>query len=194
MKSVELIKYLTELSRKHEKRVFKLRELSIYAKAGAEATAMGLLRLKKKGIVDRVGALWINLLDPPTLEEVALTLCSPSYISFENALFKRNVLSQSPRGMLSLVTTKRSGRYETPMGNIEYIHIQPQLFFGYDKTRVAYPEKAVLDLIYIRTKKGLGPSPPVTIYWEEFSRSRLKQWGKKFPAFVLKFAFAKVKI
>lgn len=186
MKSIELIKYLTELSRKHKKRIFKLGELSTYAKTGPEATAMALLRLKKKGIIDRVGTLWINLLDPPSLEEIALTLCSPSYISFENALFQRNILSQSPRGMLSLVTTKRSGRYETPMGNIEYIHLQPQLFFGYDKARVAYPEKAILDLIYIRTKKGLDLLPPVTIYWEELNKRRLKQWGKKFPAFVLK--------
>lgn len=187
MKGVELIKYLAELAHQHSKKVFRLRELSIFAKTGVEATAMCLLRLKKKGIVDRVGSLWMNLLDPPALEEVALTLCSPSYISFENALFKRNVLSQSPRGLLSLVTTKRSGRYETPMGNIESVHMKPQLFFGYDKTRVAHPEKALLDMIYIRTKKGLDPLPPVTLYWEEFNRSRLKQWGKKFPPFVLKF-------
>lgn len=188
MKSVELIKYLTELSHQHSKKVFKLRELSIFSKTGVEATAMGLLRLKKKGIVDRVGSLWMNLLDPPEIEDVGLTLCSPSYISFENALFKKGGLSQSPRGILSLATTKRSARYKTPVGNIEYIHLQPRLFFGYDKMRVAHSEKAILDMIYIRTKKGLDPLPPVTLYWEEFNRSRLKQWGKKFPAFVLKYA------
>lgn len=186
MKSIELIKYITELSRVHQKRIFKLRELSTYAQAPSAATAMALLRLKKKKIVERIGSWWINLLNPPSLEEIGLTLRAPSYISFENALFKKTILSQSPRGQLSLVTTQRPVRYETSLGNVEYIHIQPKLFFGYDPSRIAYPEKALLDLIYIRIKKGWDPLPSVTIYWEELKKKRLKQWAKKFPPFVSK--------
>lgn len=186
MKSVVLIKYLTELSHQHQKRMVKLKELSVYVQARPEAIAMTLLRLKKKKIVERVSSWWINLLDPPSLEDVGLTLCTPSYISFENALYKKNILSQSPRGQLTLATTKRPARYETSLGTIEYVHIQPKLFFGYDEQRVAHPEKALLDLIYIRTKKGLDPVPAVTFYWEELNKKRLKEWGKRFPDYVLR--------
>ena len=51
------------------------------------ATRKAMLRLEKKGYVTRVGRnLYANRLGHPTLEELAMILSPPCYISFESAL------------------------------------------------------------------------------------------------------------
>jgi len=186
MRTIELIKILSQLAKEHHKKVVTLKELSIFTNQTASAIAMALLRLKKQGCVERIGLLWINMMDRPTLEEIALAFPFPSYISFESALFRKNLLSQSPRGSLLVATTARPRHVTTPLGNIEFIHLNPKLFFGFDKNRVAHPEKALLDMVYVRKKWGLEGLPRVTFYWEELQKSRLKRFAKQFPNYIWK--------
>lgn len=181
MKTIELTKIIRKLAADHGKRVFTLRDVVACSGESAPSVAMALLRLKKHGVVDRIGSLWINMLDRPAAEEVAFSLRAASYVSFESALYEKGILSQSPRGILALATTGRPGRVRTPVGEIEFVHLKPTLFFGYDERRIAYPEKALLDLAYIRTKRGLGALPGMTFYFEELDRRRFAEFAGKFP-------------
>jgi predicted transcriptional regulator of viral defense system len=86
---------------------------------------------------------------------------SPSYISLESALAYYNLI---PEGvfMTTSVTTKNTANFDTPIGNFEYKHFKPALFFGYkllqenDYTiKIAEPEKVILDYFYINAPNSL---------------------------------------
>jgi len=92
---------------------------------------------------------------------VANKIYSPSYISLESALAYYNLI---PEGvfMTTSVSTKNTANYNTTIGNFEYKHLKPVLFFGYKLLRehnytikIAEPEKVILDYFYINTLNGL---------------------------------------
>ncbi len=187
MTSLKLVQLLQKLAKDHHKRLFTLRDMAALADEPRTAAAMTLVRAAKKGLVGRVGNLWINLMDPPELLEVALALPSPSYLSFESALYHRGVLSQSPRGELTLATTGRSRSLQTPLGSIRMIHLKPSLFFGFDERRGAFPEKAWLDLLYLRGRKGRTGLVTEELYLGGLDRKRLKKFARAFPDWMKKF-------
>lgn len=184
MKTTELVKILRSLS-KSGKHVFAAREIGVLANENGPAVGMTLIRAQKEGLVARVKSTWINLLDMPTLEELALTLRSLSYISFESALYKHGILSQSPRGGLTLATLQRSENISTPLGDIKYLHVPQKLFFGFFGDRVALPEKAYLDHVYMNIRKGRQDISE-TIYRDELDRKVLLKFAARFPGYVLK--------
>lgn len=80
---------------------------------------------------------------------------SPSYTSLETALAYYNLI---PEGgfITTSITTKNTASYNTPIGNFEYKHIKPVLFFGYNlleeknfTIKIAIPEKVILDYFYM---------------------------------------------
>ncbi len=80
---------------------------------------------------------------------------SPSYISFENALAYYNLI---PEGVFTITstTTKNTANYVSTIGNFNYKHIKPTLFFGYKllkekniTIKIAEPEKVILDYFYL---------------------------------------------
>ncbi len=185
MNSTTLLKLIRKLAKDHNKKIFTLRELAILTDENDASTGMALLRAKKSGVVGRIKNLWINMIDKPTLEDVALELKSPSYISFESALYKHGILSQSPRGLLSLATTLKPGKISTPLGDIQYTHLSPKLFFGFDSNRLAISEKAFLDLIYIKIRRGTLETSEV-FYLDLLNKQKLLSLADKFPPYVKK--------
>lgn len=184
MTLIELTQTIRRLDREHRKKIFSLKEIAAFAGVSRPAAGMSLLRAEKKGLVGRTRNYWINLTDPPTAEELALTLASPSYISFESALYHHQVLSQSPR-VLTVATRGRPRRLETPLGIIQLIHLKPGLFFGYDENRTASAEKAWLDLLYVRGRMGWKETAE-TFYFDRLNRKKLSVLAKKFPGWVMK--------
>jgi hypothetical protein len=96
------------------------------------------------------------------LEYLANVLRSPSYISLEYVLSKKNIMAESVFKITS-VTTKSTRAYETELGTFLYRQIKPDLFTGYQniiwrdkQIREATPEKAMADLRYLN--KGLDTS------------------------------------
>lgn len=90
---------------------------------------------------------------------LASILIKPSYISLEKALEFHGLI---PEGVpvYTSVTTKRSGRFITPVGVFDYRHLQPSLFWGYQSITlrqqtafIAQPEKALLDFFYLKKIK-----------------------------------------
>ncbi len=80
----------------------------------------------------------------------------PSYISLEKALEHHGLIPEAVMVYTS-VTTKRPGRFLSPVGTFDYRHIKDSLFWGYNSVTVnrqtaffASPEKALLDLFYLK--------------------------------------------
>jgi len=184
MTLIRLVRLLQDLSRNHKKKVFTLKEIAALGHESPPSAAMTLLRAAEKGLVARVGNLWLNLTDPPDLLEVALSLASPSYLSFESALYRHGLLSQAPRGAFTIATTGRSRLLQTPFGSIQLIHLKSPLFFGFDDRRIAFPEKAWLDLLYIRGRQGRKQLLSEEFYPEGLDKRRLKKMARKFPVWL----------
>jgi len=90
---------------------------------------------------------------------IAFILKKPSYISLEKALEYYGLIPEAVKVYTS-VTTKRQGRFTSKFGIFNYKHIQNSLFWGYNSITmngqtgfIASPEKALLDLIYLRGVK-----------------------------------------
>lgn len=183
MKLLDLVDLL-EFFKREDKRVFSLKDAALYWNQGKPAAAMTLLRGCKNGLLWRVKNLWINRRDPPEIEELALALKSPSYISFESALYRHGILSQSPRGALSLATLGRSASLDTPLGRLRFIHLKPALFFGFDSQRMAYSEKAYLDALYMRLRSGEKGIFTEILYQDKLNQRQLKKFSRAYPASV----------
>lgn len=88
---------------------------------------------------------------------VANRLVQGSYVSAQSALAFYGMIPEHVPVTTS-VTTRRPGRWETPLGNFQFQHVRPAFFFAYRRTDlpdgqrafVATPEKALLDLIHLQ--------------------------------------------
>jgi predicted transcriptional regulator of viral defense system len=88
---------------------------------------------------------------------VANRLVRPSYVSTESVLASRGMIPEHVPVTTS-VTTGRSGLKRTPLGAFLFRHVMPERFTGYRREEVARgqhafvatPEKALLDLVYLR--------------------------------------------
>ena len=88
---------------------------------------------------------------------IANRLVAGSYISLEMALSYYSLIPEHV-ALITNVTTGRPGEWRNEFGRFLYRHIQPRYFFGMEYrlitnkqfAYVAYPEKALLDFVYLR--------------------------------------------
>lgn len=88
---------------------------------------------------------------------IANKLREPSYISTEYALQYYSLIPEAVF-LRTSITTKKTLVIKSPIGNFSYHSIKENLFFGYtiegqenSKFKIAEPEKAILDLLYLRS-------------------------------------------
>lgn len=116
---------------------------------------------------------------------------APSYVSLEIALKYYGFIPEEIFQITS-VGTKKATNFETSIGNFNYRHIKPGLFWGYrlvdfgrQKLLLAEPEKAVLDYLYLNSAlKTAGDFESMRINIDEFKAQvdfeRFKQYLKTF--------------
>jgi hypothetical protein len=103
---------------------------------------------------------------PVPLDEAAVPgmLVRPSYVSLQSALSRYGMIPEAVFWTTS-ITTARTARYRTPLGDYLFRHVAPKWFFGFTAREsrfgpdvlVATPEKALLDLAYV-TKDSDNPA------------------------------------
>lgn len=93
-----------------------------------------------------------------TLFILANRVYDPSYVSLEMALSIHGVI---PEGVYSVtsITSLRTKKITTPVGNFLYRHLPPEMMFGYELQsfdghiyKIASIEKAILDYLYFNPK------------------------------------------
>lgn len=87
--------------------------------------------------------------------EIANKIYSPSYVSFEMALSYYHLIPESVYSITS-VSTRKTNKFQTSIGQFSYRTVKPDLFFGYNlvsydnrRFKIASAEKAILDYFYI---------------------------------------------
>ena len=95
---------------------------------------------------------------------IASYLNENSYVSLESALSFHGMITEIPYEITS-VTTKKTKKYKTEYGIFSYRKIKINLFFGFKLIsgdnylyRMATPEKALFDFIYLNQKEIRTPN------------------------------------
>ena len=114
---------------------------------------------------------------------IASYLNENSYVSLESALSTYGMIPEIPYGITS-VTTKKTVKYKTEYGIFSYRKIKVNLFYGFKLIsgdnflyRMATPEKALFDFIYLNQKEIKTPNYfremrltfPKNFSWKELS-------------------------
>jgi hypothetical protein len=150
-----------------------------------------LSRAVKKGLIHRVSrGHYVNvfLKGWPAVEEVGCFLRTPAYISGEWALHEHGILLQVPQActvitLQSSVGQSRAVQYQGV--TLEFSRIAPTLFFGFTREErydLATPEKALLDLLYLRGQIPFADE----LELGEVNFEKLGEFSKPFPKTVQK--------
>lgn len=118
-----------------------------------------LVEWQQKGYLKKIINRWYFFSDKQFTEELlylaANKIYAPSYISFESALAYYSLI---PEGvyMVTSASSLKTNLFDTSIGQFRYRHFKPEFMFGYRlvevqgmRFRVAEPEKAVLDYLYL---------------------------------------------
>ncbi len=138
--------------------------------------------VKMKIIIRLTPGIYILPEQYRNIEIIANAIYMPSYLSFETALSRHGILSQIPYSMTFATTCKTSTK-KLGETEVEYRHIQPVLFFGYEKTDslfIATPEKALMDTIYF-ISFGKSPNILKNASIGEIDRKELRRLARKYP-------------
>ncbi len=138
-------------------------------------------RLEKNKLINRLikGKYTVSNINISDFEKANLIL-SPSYISLESALTYYGVLPQFTYSITS-VTTQKSKRFEIGSKEYEYTKISSNYYSDFvkkDNFLIATPEKALIDLIYLASKKlrkiELTDLDMSIIDWDAFNKLRVQ--------------------
>jgi predicted transcriptional regulator of viral defense system len=106
---------------------------------------------------------------------------NPAYISLQSALFHHGLIEQIP-SILYAITPGRPRRLRTPIATISFHRMPPELFQGFELSsasdaKIAIPEKALFDLIYLAPGRSrvFSKLPELTIP-RRFQWQRLKEY------------------
>jgi len=147
---VRQMEFLQKL-KEFDKFYYTVAEIQAILGQSRPATKVAINRFMKTGVLGRLGRdVYVPGLGDYNLEEIAVALYMPCYISFESALSKYGILSQIPH-TLTCATSRRSKKIRLGGREVEYRKLKKELFFGYrfvDKIALAEPEKALLDQLY----------------------------------------------
>jgi len=163
------------------KSYFSFTDLKKISDLSDESLKVAVSRMiKNKEIVKLSKGIYTADISKINWEGFAVEMHSPSYLSFEWALARYNILSQKPIN-LTLATAKRSREITTPQNIIIYHHLQPKLFWGFimeNNYLLAEPEKAFLDLAYL-SLNGYAKFDAEEMNLELLNKIKLKKYLRK---------------
>ena len=120
------------------------------------------------------------------------------YISFLTALHRHGIISQIPR-VIQVATTGHGRNLSSAIGEYEFFHIQPSLMrdgvesnAGKLQYNIASAEKAMVDTVYLSTRKNcrFARLPEVDI--EQIDRIALKKMVTQYSPSVQKLVMPRI--
>ena len=129
-----------------------------------DSSSRRLNQLADQGVVDKITrGLWAQTAHPKFTPFGAVPYLlgnEQGYISFLSAIHRHGLISQIP-GSIQIATTGHTRALTSPIGRYEFFRICPQMMMdGIDITEtdpsyaIARAEKALLDMLYIASRKG----------------------------------------
>lgn len=169
--------------------VFTTRQIAALRGSSLSAASQALARVEQRGLVKKVTrGVWCNPDDPRfSLYSLVPFLAGShrAYVSLISALHLQGLIEQIPETIFA-VTTGHSRMRATSVGTYSYHRIHPHFFAGfewYGKRQdflVATPEKALVDSLYLSSRKGkrFRFFPEINL-GAEFSFKRAHQWAER---------------
>ena len=144
--------------------IFTTREYASQVGLSMPAAAKRLARLSIKKLLTGVTkGIWANTSHPyfhPLSCVPYLLGKEQGYVSFLTALHLHGVISQIPK-TIQVATTGRARSLDSPFSRYEFFQIKPELMqqgTDWSETRLPYriatPEKALIDTLYLSTRKN----------------------------------------
>ena len=166
--------------------VFRTREIAALRGTSVGAASQALGSLARQGVLVRAArGIWCVPSDPRFNQFLLVNYLSGAhraYVSFISALHLHGIIEQIPR-VVYAVTTAHSHVETTPLGKYSFHQVDPGFFAGFDWYRdgkgflIASGEKALVDGLYISTRKGrrFGSLPELELAGQ-FSIRRARTW------------------
>jgi predicted transcriptional regulator of viral defense system len=171
--------------------VLLIKELAAKYALPAASVWKSLSRLAERGVVSRVThGVYLNKLVRDSSPTDFIGILNPnSYVSLESALYHWGLSTQGP-ATLTCVATGKPREYRTSDFTISLRTITNRLFWGYIEIRsrysnykIAEPEKALLDWIYLALQSGVRPSLDELVL-TSVDRDKIAKYLDKYPATV----------
>jgi len=171
--------------------IFTTSEIARLAGTAPSVTTRVLGRMAREGELRWVvRGLWCQPQDPRFSAYALvpyLAGTNRAYVSFLSALHLHGMLEQIPQ-LVYAATTGHTKLRRTPAGAFSFHRITPSLFGGFDWYRgsreflIATPEKALVDSLYLSSRKGrqFGHFPELE-FGPAFSFRRAAQWTRRIP-------------
>ena len=143
---------------------FTTRSFAVASGQRVDGASRWLNRLARRDVLVRVTrGVWAQPGHPAFTPNAAIGLLlggEHGYLSFVSALHMHGVLSQIP-GAIHVATTGHGRLLDSPIGRFEFVQIRPAMMQeGIDMSMteppyaIATAEKALLDTLYIATRRG----------------------------------------
>jgi predicted transcriptional regulator of viral defense system len=176
--------------RKEARRSAILRSDDIARRYGIVEIAVGnaLRRQERRGLVEHVSnKIYINKLAHNFSSRDLVNLLRPdAYISLETALAEWGISTQSPSSV-TCVTIGFPRKFRTTSVRIIFRHISKRLYWGFKEKRtrhgvyrIAEPEKALLDWIYLKRQEGL-PVALDELNLGVIDKGKLLEYASRYP-------------
>lgn len=179
---------IDELKLFHYK-TFALEALRNYFSQAPASLRVQLSRLSKNKKLIRLKKNLYTFPDfHPNAFVIGQQMISPSYYSLESVLSWTGIIPEGAAAY-TLITSKKTQQYTNEFGTFSYRHLPPQLFFGVEQRKdsawVATPEKALLDYLYLNSRKFR----PDFACWqaerfdqlETLNFKTMKRWAPQYP-------------
>ncbi len=170
------------------KSVITTGDVALHLRMARPAASRTLARLAAAGLVSRIRhGLWsLGLEIDPLLLPEHLTAPFPAYVSLHTALHLHGMISQVPR-VVYAVSLAPTRRVHTSVAVFSLHRLAPAFFGGFETTaggvRLATPEKALLDLLYLAPARSrLFAALPEIEIPEAFDREKARYWVARIAA------------
>lgn len=171
--------------------VFTTKEIAALSGISVTAAGLTLKRMERRGIIGKAKrGIWYNPKQPrfsPFALVPFLAGTHQAYVSFLSALHLHGLISQIPE-LIYVATTGHTRTTSTPIGVYSFHRIHPAFFDGFEwyggerDFLIATPEKALVDSLYVSSRRGrrFGHFPEIEIV-PGFSFRRAWDWTKRIP-------------
>lgn len=181
------VHYFLQSLRSIPKSFFSIQDVEkFYPGKSHGSILVALTRLVKKNILQKICRGYFTFdIHNVDWESFACMMRKKSYISLEYALYHYGFIDQIPE-TLTLVTPQKSSLLNCHGKILEYSHINPNLYFGYEmigNALIAVKEKALLDELYLVSLRKRHFTLQ-NQWFKNIDRKLFQKWLRAYPPFV----------
>ena len=166
--------------RNHGKIIFNSDDILEYSGISKNSVNKYGYRLNKSYNVFKIERGEYSLTDDPFI--VASQIVFPGYISFDSALYMHNLFSQVIN-IINIATPVRKKNIIFNSTSIRFVHVNPDLMFGYQKIRkddsyilLADVEKTIIDILYRPDISSISSILDIPV--NRLNKTRLKGYSR----------------